>query len=307
MQGVLQGFGTIGLIIALGYLLARINLLDHASQVMLTRLAYFVATPALMLTVLAGTDLAHVFTKALIAYVASSTVVAVGYILTARLLWRRDVPDTVIGALASMYVNAGNLGLPIAAYVLGDAALIAPTMLVQLMVFQPIALNVLDQTTSGRAPTLRRTFSQPFTNPLTVASLIGVALSLTGAQLPRVLADPLDLVGGMAVPTMLLAYGVSLSIGPRPGAAGSVVEIGWIVGLKMVAQPVIAYLVGRLVLGLDEAALLAVTVSAALPTAQNIFIWATRYDRSVMVARDAIFWSTLASVPVIFAIVAMLA
>ena len=75
----------------------------------------------------------------------------------------------------------------------------------------------------------------------------------------------------------------------------------------MVVQPIAAYVVGRFVLGLDPGALLAVTVLSALPTAQNVFVIATRYDRSTLLARDAIFVSTLASVPVVLAITALIA
>ena len=59
--------------------------------------------------------------------------------------------------------------------------------------------------------------------------------------------------------------------------------------------------------GLDGEALLAVTVLSALPTAQNVFVIATRYDRATLLARDAIFVSTLASVPVIAVVAALLA
>ena len=68
--------------------------------------------------------------------------------MVARLLFVRDLGDTVIGTPARAYVNAGNLGLPIAAYVLGDVALVAPTLLLQMLVLQPIALAVLDHATS---------------------------------------------------------------------------------------------------------------------------------------------------------------
>ena len=57
--------------------------------------------------------------------------------------------ELVIGALASPYVNAGNLGLPVAAYVLGDAAFVAPTLLLQLLVLQPTALAALDADVRG--------------------------------------------------------------------------------------------------------------------------------------------------------------
>ena len=97
---------------------------------------------------------------------------------------------------------------------------------------------------------------------------------------------------------MLLAYGVSLRLGPKPGHGTSAVEIGYITVLKLVVQPFTAYVVARFALGLDDTALLAVTVLAALPTAQNIFVHATRYGHGEVVARDSIFVTTVLSVPV---------
>jgi malonate transporter len=305
--GVLEGFFTIGAVIALGALLAHRGILDLDSQVLLSRLSFFVASPALMITVLADADLGEVFSQTLAASVAG--VVASGglYVLAARLAWRRDLAHTVIGTLSSMYVNAGNLGLPIAAYVLGDATLVAPILLLQMLVLQPVALAVLDHATSSSPIRLRGVLLGPLRNPLTVGSLVGVALSLGGITLPSAISDPLGLVGGMAVPAMLLAYGVSLRLGPRPGYGTSLREIGYITTLKLVVQPASAYAVGRYVLDLDEPALLAVTVLAALPTAQNIFVHATRYSRAVVVARDSIFLTTMLSVPVLLVIAAGLA
>jgi malonate transporter and related proteins len=47
-------------------------------------------------------------------------------------------------------------------------------------------------------------------------------------------------------------------------------------------------------------------VIAALPTAQNVFTFAMRYDRAVILARDVIFVATLLSVPAIIVITALL-
>lgn len=307
MQGVLEGFATIGTIIALGALLAHIKLLDAESQVLLSRIAFFVASPALLVTVLGTTDLEDVFSRNLAASACGVVVSGVLYVVVARLFWHKDVGDTVIGTLSSVYANAANLGIPIAAYVLGDASLIAPTLLMQLLVLQPVALAILDSSRSGVGFSWAAMLRRPFTNPLTVGSLFGVLISLTGVDLPGAIEDPLRLVGGMAVPAMLIAYGVSLRLGPRPGAGPGALEIGYITTLKLVVQPLAAYLVARFVLGLGDTALLAVTVTAALPTAQNIFVHATRYGRSVLLARDAIFVTTLLSVPTLFVIAALLA
>jgi len=306
VQGVLEGFATIGTIIALGILLAQLRILDVDAQLMLSRLSFFVASPALMVTVLSGADVTNVLSPNLAASAGAVLVTAVLYIVAARLIWRRDLAGTVIGTLSSVYVNAGNLGLPIAAYVLGDAALIAPTLLMQMLVLQPIALAVLDHAISSAGFSWGRALGQPFRNPLTVGSMIGLALAITGFKLPGAIEDPLELIGGMAVPAMLLAFGVSLRLGPRPGDGSSAGEIGYITALKVLVQPTCAYLIARFALGLDGSGLLAVTVLSALPTAQNIFVHATRYGRAETVARDSIFVTTVLSVPVLFVIAALL-
>jgi predicted permease len=312
VSGVLAGFATIGLIIGLGFLLAHLKVLNETAQHVLTRTSFFVASPALMITVLGGTDVHRLLSANLIASLGSVAVAATLAVLLARLVWKRDSGETVIATFCGSYVNAGNLGLPIAAYALGDAALIAPMLLAQLLVLQPSGLAVLDgltrtphpDTSRGRLVLIR--VSAPFRNPLAVASLIGLVLALTGIKLPLPINAPLTLVGGMAVPAMLIAYGISLRLGPGLGAGEPPGQIAGLVGLKLVVQPVAAYLLGAYAVGLEGHDLLAVTVIAALPTAQNVFTFAMRYDRAVILARDVIFVATLLSVPAIIVITALL-
>jgi len=313
VQGVLAGFATIGIIIGLGFLLAQLKVLDATAQGVLTRIAYYVASPALMVTVLGGTDVHRLLSANLIASLAGVAVSATIAVLLARLIWKREAGETVIAAFCSAYVNAGNLGLPIAAYALGDAALVAPMLLVQLLVLQPTGLAVLDSITHIPSPGISRRrlllirLTRPLRNPLAMGSLVGLMLALTGIKLPVLINLPLTLVGGIAVPSMLLAYGISLRLGPRPGAGEPPSQVGTLVLLKLVIQPIAAYLIGAYAVGLDGRDLLAVTVIAALPTAQNVFTLAMRYERGVILARDTIFVATLLSVPVILGITWLLA
>ena len=53
MLAVLEGLFTIGVVIGVGYLLARTDLLPESTPVVLSRLVFFVATPALLLQTLA--------------------------------------------------------------------------------------------------------------------------------------------------------------------------------------------------------------------------------------------------------------
>ena len=47
MAGVLEGFAVIGVVIAVGYLLGRFDLLGPGARLVLNRFVFFVAAPAL--------------------------------------------------------------------------------------------------------------------------------------------------------------------------------------------------------------------------------------------------------------------
>jgi len=99
------------------------------------------------------------------------------------------------------------------------------------------------------------------------------------------------------VPAMLLAFGISLRLDPLPGRGRHAPQVWLIQVIKMVLQPLVAWALGAFVFGLAGPELLAVTIVAALPAAQNIYVIASRYQVGELLARDSIFWSTLLSVP----------
>ena len=305
MGGVLGGFATIAGGVGLGILVGHVGLVDAKGQRTLSLLAFYVASPALLVTVLAESDPADVFSTHLVAtVVAVGAVVLVVAVAAVQRGW--DLGTSVVASLCSAYVNAGNLGIPVAAYALGDAALVAPTLLLQLLVLQPLALTLLDVDRSpGRVP-VAKVLTRPLTNPLTIGTSIGVLLAVSDVRLPQAIYDPLALIGGMAVPAMLIAYGVALRLGPLPGRGVRPRALVAVVGLKMVLQPLAAYTTGRFLLDMDGHDLFAVTLLSALPTAQNVFVVATRYDRGLLLARDAIFVSTLLAAPGAVVIAALL-
>ncbi|HMT50926.1 MAG TPA: AEC family transporter, partial [Dietzia sp.] len=145
MAGVLNGFAVIVALVALGWLLARTMVLGSDARLVLNRLVFFVATPALLFDALARTTLDQVFTGVFVVSAASAVLIAVAYVAIARLWLRRPPADLVVGALSAGYVNSANLGIPIALYVLGDLGFVMPLLLFQVVVLQPIAIAVLER------------------------------------------------------------------------------------------------------------------------------------------------------------------
>jgi hypothetical protein len=262
-------------------------LLGPGSEVVLTRLVFFVAAPALLFATISTTPLTGIFTAAFVPFVASTAVVAAATITIARWRWRFGRGEGTVATLCASYVNAGYLGIPIAAFVLGDVAYAVPVILFQTLLFAPVALAVLDA-----RPGIRGVLTLPVRNPIIPASLVGLAITASGLSIPAAMLRPFELVGGAAVPLALLALGLSLG-GARPLHNGPDAEPRYaVVAIKVLAQPTLAYLIGR-VLGLDGALLLAAVVMSGLPAAQNIFVFATRFGQAPALARDAVVLSTL--------------
>lgn len=303
---MLIGFAIIAAVIGVGYLVGRFELLGDGADRVLARLAFFVLSPALLFTVLAEADVPQLFSQVLPISAAVAVANIAVYAIVALAIWRRGVPETVIGSLASGYVNGNNIGLPVSLYVLGDASSSAPVILLQLVILAPIALTLLDLSTSGKV-SVRRIVLQPVRNPLIIGSALGLIVAVTGIELPAPVLAPFELVGAAAVPVVLLGFGMSLH-GSRPLAPGTErrdVVLASI--LKLAVMPVAAWALGFFVFGLTGHLLFVVTVLAALPTAQNVFNYAQRYQRGVVLARDTVLITTALSIVVLVIVAALLA
>jgi len=304
VSAVVAAFVALVSVAVLGYVVGVARVLRAEDELVLSRLAFFVATPALLFTTVARADLDSIFSPVLLTNLASLFVVQVLYLGIAGLIWRRTKAQATIGVLSASYVNAGNLGVPVGVYVLGDGALVAPILLFQLLVMAPVAFLVLDGARPGseRRPSLWTVVSRPVRNPLTVASLLGLLIASLDVELPAMLMRPVDVVAAAAVPVALVSYGLSLSGARRTISIGPGRDVVLAVLLKALIQPAAAYIVGRWVLGLEGAALLAPTLFAALPTAQNVYIYAVHYRTGQQLARSTVLLSTLLSIPVMTAI-----
>ncbi|MFC7403389.1 AEC family transporter [Citricoccus sp. GCM10030269] len=331
MIEVISGFTVVWVIILVGYATGRSGVLGVHGQPVLSRLAFFVASPALLFDTLSAADVQSVLGPQLVVATVSAFLAGGLYLLAARLLLpRRSGSETVIGALSASVVNSANLGIPIAAYVLGDAALAAPVLIFQLAIYTPIYVASLDSTTAaeararklhhqqgqpdaGRAPgpvrpasrwvAFWRQLGHIALNPMIIGSVLGLVFAATGWQLPEPVAESVSLIAGASIPAMLIAFGMSL-VGSRPleKAAGRRGDVVLAAAIKLLIHPVLAWVVAGPILGLSGHQLLVAVVMGSLPTAQNIFVSASRYETGMVVSKDTILVTTIVAVPAMIAV-----
>jgi predicted permease len=335
---VVSAFLPIWILTAIGYVVGRTGVLGAAATDVLGRFVFLVAMPAALFGTLSRAPLAQFGGVGLLAFATSTFVVGGVAFAIARWRLRRTLGEQAIAGMASGYINAANLGIPVAVRILGDASFLAVVLLFQVLILAPLVLSALDldarvragsaarqavaggpaeaggrpaaagptvaggteaAAAMGRARRWGRLISLPMRNPILLACAAGVLVHSAGWTVPGLLRGAIELLGAAAVPTALIALGLSLyrppALADEPDLPGRGAELLLIVVLKIVAQPLLAYGIAHFVLGLNGPQLLAVVICAALPTAQNTFLFARAYGVDSRLARDSVVASTALS------------
>ncbi len=307
MIGVLSGFFVVWAIILVGMFVGRRNILGENARSVLSSLTFFVASPALLFETLSKAKLHDVFAAPLLVTAVGAVVTGLLFFLIVKFWLKRSLPESLMSSMSASLANSANLGIPIAVFVLGDASYVAPLLIFQLAFFTPLYLMALDASTSSHRTTPLRFLLMIVKNPMIVGSALGLLVAGTGFQVPTLILEPIHLIGGAAIPAMLMSFGMSLN-GSKPlqKAAGRRVDTLLASGFKLIVHPLIAYLFARFALGMDGHALFAVVVTSALPTAQNVFVAANRYQAGITVAKDTVLITTIVAVPAMIAVALLL-
>lgn len=307
MIGVLSGFFVVWAIILVGMFVGRRGILGENARSVLSSLTFFVASPALLFETLSKAKLHEVFAAPLLVTAVGAIITGLLFFLIVKFWLKRTMPEALMSSMSASLANSANLGIPIAVFVLGDASYVAPLLIFQLAFFTPMYLMALDASTSTHRTTPLRFLLMIVKNPMIVGSGLGLLVAGTGFQVPTLILEPIHLIGGAAIPAMLMAFGMSLN-GSRPlqKDAGRRLDTLLASGFKLFVHPSIAYVFARFALGMDGHALFAAVVTAALPTAQNVFVAATRYRAGITVAKDTVLITTIVAVPAMIAVALLL-
>ena len=225
---------------------------------------------------------------------ASTATFALAWALAGKLLRRKESVGsftqscfrcsfTVLG-LSMVETFAGSEGVAKAAPLLAGAVIL----------FNVLASIVLASPEASPSPgaALKKTARSIAANPLIVAVVLGLAVALSGVELPYLVRNPAQQLGGMAAPLSLLCIGSSLDMQKvrrsfRYALAASCVK-AW--GQALVFLPIAALCGFR-----DyELTVIAIYLTAANPSANYVMTLATGHDSDL--AASAIVLSTLMSV-----------
>ncbi|MEY4751788.1 MAG: hypothetical protein RIQ60_4002 [Pseudomonadota bacterium] len=279
-----------------GWIAARTRRLPAESVAPLNGFVLWFALPAMLLRFVARTPVDTVVDPRLaLGYIACGLG---AYALAAFALRRRarsNWIDTGYGALAAAWPNWGYMGFGLMPALFGERAIatMIAAGIMDLLVLMPVALLVSSrQHTAGGLGAVAAGLKAVARNPLFVAILSGLTLSLLHVKIPGPIDEFLRLLASSAGPVALFAIGVFVY---RPGPVRVDVASVWLITVKLLVHPLLMWSVGAWVLKLDSATLAVVTVTAALPAAGTAFILVERNGGNVDRVASAVLLSTALS------------
>ena len=282
-------------VMLLGYAAARLNWFDQAANRGLSLFVFNFAIPPLLFRSLAQSQLppqlpwGYLLSYFLVAF----GLFALGYWGTRRYS-RRTHQGASICAMNACFGNTVLLGIPLALSAFGEQASVPLFLLIALQspLLMPTMTLALELERGKPWQIALNTLWGVFSNPVIIALLLGFGWNLLALPLSGPIEALAQLLGQAAAPCALFATGAALS---QYRIAGNLAESLWLVGLKIIIQPLLVWLLAAQVFQLPPLWTAVAVLIAALPTGVNVYIFAQRYKTGIATATTTIFLSTALS------------
>ncbi len=302
MLTVVEIVAPVFALVVLGYGATRLGWFAQSSAEGVARFVFNFAVPALLFRSMATMQVFETAPWHLWAsfFIAAFLVYGIGLFLGLR-AFARTYPGAVITGMGSAFGNVVLLGIPLNLRVLGEAGSL-PTFLIiaihslTLMAVTTVLLESGRGAGRGLIATLGEVLRGLASNPLVMGLVAGLVWNAAGLRLPGPLDDFLRLLQGAVTPCALFALGATLA---AYGVRGRLIQSFTVTGLKMIAMPVVVWLLATRVFHLDPVWTVAAVLMAAQPTGVNMYLFANRYDVGQAIASTTIFVSTLSAMVIL--------
>lgn len=290
------------ILIALGYFFRRSGLMQAASVTELNRFVVFLALPALTIDILVNCTWEQLWQPGFILVFEIAVAVLFIPVFLFRFFRQKDMAAAAIEATAASYANTGYIGIPLCLLAFGEASLppavIAGVLTVSVNFAFSLVLMEVSRNRNGEiAGTARQVVFSLFKNPLILSPLVGMVMLALGFRFPGGIDQGIKLLGSAACPCALVATGLFLA--QKQEATSTAVSMGLVL-LKLIFQPLIAWVLVRQVFPLPDIWAKTVVILSAMPTGTGPFMLAEFYGKGAGVASRTIFFSTAGSVVTLF-------
>ena len=182
--------------------------------------------------------------------------------------------------LPCLFMNAGNMGFPLALFAFGEAGMQRATLMFVMLTFLQYSLGIYILNGRGN-------WTEIFRLPLIYAAIMGISVNLAQLRIPELLLQPITMLGQATIPIMLISLGYRLhdveSLQWGHALGGALLRIfGGFAAANIAVNLIVAAGINRQVL----------LLYGALPAAVVTFVLTEKYRQDPGLAASIVVIST---------------
>ena len=288
-------------LLALGFWVKRVNILDALSAKKLNKLIFDVFLPVSIFKNVYESDFTTVFDGKLIAYSVISVICCFFILLLiVGFICKKEESKGVLiqGIFRSNFLI---FGVPVAESLFADGSLsgkAAVMVAIVVPVYNVLAVFCLEAL-SGKKSDAKKMILNIVKNPLIIGSVcgfIGLFLKQKGVLIPNLLYGSVKQLASIATPLALVALGASLNFSTVKGNSSYIV---WGVLSKLILAPLVFITIGILI-GFRDRELAILLAMYASPAAVSSYTMAQQMGGDDELAGQLVMFGTVASVITMF-------
>lgn len=298
IMAIISAIIPIVAILLLGKAIARTGIISDDGWLGLESITYYALFPALIVSKLAVAQFDGLDWRMPVALVAAQLLMTGASIALGLFL---SQPGERIGVFVQSAVRWNTfIALALAQDLVGETGIVLVAAAAAVMVPTANLLSIVALSRfSGEPFSAGSLARQVLTNPLIIASIVGIAINGLGIALPSSIMSFLEILADGAVALGLLASGAYIQV--RSIGTPFSALIGWSL-FRLLGLPLLA---GAIALGLDvqPQIFLVVLIATAVPTASNGAILARKLGGDATLAANLIAFQTVLALVTFAAII----
>jgi len=258
----------------------------------LNRLLVFVIMPAFLIHFLSSAcqPISELWPTIYFTAIQFVLLILLGWL--AAKLFRVPMEFAPILAMATVYANVGNYGIPLVKLAFPERFMLHQSVITSMMTMLIVSVGAWMLAPKREETGVLVRLKIAFETPVVPAVLVGIALRAAEIRLPAIVATPLELIGSTFPPLALFALGAQLAETGR--GALKVGPMSLLLVLKLMLAPALTWGLA-IALSIPDDLTELYVVAAATPVGVLLALFCAEYDRQPRFVSGAVLISTLLS------------
>lgn len=275
------------ILVAVGAIADKIGIYTEKVAKSCTDLLFYVITPAVIIESFLSLEYNKETAKSLFIAMGCGFVLHIISATISSLVFNRCPAESKsIYKYSCAYGNCGYMALPLAGAVLGNEGVFyCSAVIISFQIFS-FTHGIYTITKGKEGEKIKFDFKKLILNPGVISVIIGLPLFLLSVKLPEIVAKPMNYIASLNTPVAMLIFGTYIA----NTNFKSIFKNWRIFGVALVKLIILPLLLisGFRLVGITGSLLVALSISAGAPTANNTVMFAAKYDRNTGLASQTV-------------------